>query len=58
MESTELMDAEKELNSLILAYQLAVITESMEVGTVSNIEGDRTLSLTHCTYSVATSGSE
>lgn len=46
MESTELMDAEKELNSLILAYQLAVITESMEVGTVSNIEGDRTLSLT------------
>ena len=46
MESTELIDAEKELNSLILAYQLAVITESMEVGTVSNIEGDRTLSLT------------
>lgn len=46
MESTELLDAEKELNSLILAYQLAVITESMEVGTVSNIEGDRTLSLT------------
>lgn len=41
-----MMDAEKELNSLILAYQLAVITESMEVGTVSNIEGDRTLSLT------------
>lgn len=46
MESTELLDAEKELNSLILAYQLAVITESMEVGTVSNIESDRTLSLT------------
>lgn len=45
-ESTELLDAEKELNSLILAYQIAVITESMEVGTVSNIENDRTLSLT------------
>ena len=45
-ESTELLDAEKELNSLILAYQLAVITESMEVGTVSNIENDNTLSLT------------
>lgn len=45
-ESTELLDAEKELNSLILAYQIAVITESMEVGTVSNIEGDRTLTLT------------
>lgn len=45
-ESTELLEAEKELNSLILAYQLAVITESLEVGTVSNIESDRTLTLT------------
>lgn len=44
-ESTELLEAEKELNSLILAYQLAVITESLEVGTVSNIESDRTLTL-------------
>lgn len=44
-ESTELLEAEKELNSLMLAYQLAVITETMTVGTVSNIEGDKTLSL-------------
>ncbi len=45
-ESTELLEAEKELNSLMLAYQLAVITETMTVGTVSNIEADHTLSLT------------
>ena len=45
-ESTELLEAEKELNSLMLAYQLAVITENLTVGTVNNIEGDRTLSLT------------
>ena len=45
-DSTELLEAEKELNSLILAYQLAVITENLTVGTVGNIEGDRTLSLT------------
>lgn len=45
-ESTELTDAQKELNSLILAYQVAVITESMGVGTVSNIENDNTQTLT------------
>lgn len=45
-ESTELTDAQKELNSLILAYQVAVITESMAVGTVSNIENDNTQPLT------------
>lgn len=45
-DSTELLEAEKELNSLMLAYQLAVITENLTVGTVGNIEGDRTLTLT------------
>ena len=45
-ESTELLEAEKELNTLILAYQVAVITESMKVGTVSSIENDNTLTLT------------
>lgn len=41
-ESTELADAQKELNTLMLAYQVAVITESMGVGTVNNIESDNT----------------
>lgn len=45
-ESIELLEAEKELNSLILAYQVAVITESLNVGTVSSIESDNTLTLT------------
>lgn len=45
-ESTELLEAEKELNTLMLAYQVAVITETLGVGTVSNIENDNTLSLT------------
>ena len=44
-ESTELTDAQKELNSLILAYQVAVITESLGVGSVNNIENENTLSL-------------
>lgn len=44
-ESTELADAQKELNSMILTYQIAVITESLGVGTVKNIEGDKTLTL-------------
>lgn len=44
-ESTELVDAEKELNTLLLAYQVAVITESLTTGTVNNIENDDTLTL-------------
>lgn len=44
-ESTELTDAQQELNTLILAYQVAVITESLGVGTVSNIENENTLTL-------------
>lgn len=45
-ESTELLEAEKELNTLILAYQVAVITESLNAGAVSNIESENTLTLT------------
>ncbi|WP_342756029.1 biotin/lipoyl-binding protein [Kineothrix sedimenti] len=45
-ESTELADAQKELNTLMLTYQIAVITESLGVGTVKNIESDDTLTLT------------
>lgn len=44
-ESTELADAQKELNTLMLAYQVAVITENMGVGTVSNIQNDNTIPL-------------
>lgn len=45
-DSTELADAQKELNTLMLTYQIAVITESLGVGTVKNIESDDTLTLT------------
>ncbi len=45
-ESTELADAQKELNTLMLTYQIAVITESLEVGTVKKVEADNTLTLT------------